>query len=141
MTERPTKVSVARTGLLDTSVFIAQESRRPLRRDLLPAELASTMITFAELSAGTLAAHDSASRARRMRTLTEATSLTLLEVDIRAAEYWAQLRVHLAQSGRRVPVNDLWIAAIALARSLPIVTQDDDFAALEDFPGVELIRV
>lgn len=112
-----------------------------MRLDLLPAHLVTTVITFAELSAGILAAQDPASRAKRLRTLTEATDLTLHEVDIRAAEYWAQLRVHLAQSGRRVPVNDLWIAAISLVHRLPIATQDHDFDALEDFPGIVLIRV
>jgi predicted nucleic acid-binding protein len=137
----PVTLSEAGTGLLDTSVFIAQESGRPMRRDLLPPVLASTVITFAELSAGTLAAQDSASRARRMRTLTEAASLTLLEVDIRAAEYWAQLRVHLVEAGRRVPVNDLWIAAIALTHRLPIVTQDQDFEALAELPGITLIHL
>jgi predicted nucleic acid-binding protein len=76
-----------------------------------------------------------------MRTLTRLARAELLDVDVRAADRWAQLRVYLAESGRRVNVNDLWIAAIALANDLPIVTQDDEFAALEDFPGVELIRV
>jgi predicted nucleic acid-binding protein len=112
-----------------------------MRMERVPAELVSTVITYAELSAGVLVGHDASSRATRMRTLTEATSLALLQVDVRAAEYWAQLRVHLAESGRRVNVNDLWIAAIALANGLPIVTQDDDFAALEDFPGFRLVRV
>ena len=38
-------------------------------------------------------------------------------------------------------VNDVWIAAIALANELPIVTQDQDFDALADFPGITLIHV
>ncbi len=67
--------------------------------------------------------------------------MPLLQVDARAAARWAQLRLHLADSGRRAPVNDVWIAAISLAHRLPIVTQDSDFDALEDFPGIQLIRV
>jgi predicted nucleic acid-binding protein len=129
------------SGLLDTSVFIASESGRPLRRELLPTDLVSTVITFAELSAGALAAQDPAARAQRVRTLTEAASLAILDVDTRAAEYWAELRVHLGRSGRRVNINDLWIAAVALANGLPIVTQDQDFDALADFPGITLIHV
>lgn len=38
-------------------------------------------------------------------------------------------------------VNDLWIAAIAVANELPIVTQDAGFDALEGAPGVTVIRV
>jgi predicted nucleic acid-binding protein len=37
--------------VLDTSVFIALEGGRPLRRETMPAEFVSTVITYAELSA------------------------------------------------------------------------------------------
>jgi len=45
------------------------------------------------------------------------------------------------ESGRRVNVNDMWIAATAMANQLPIVTQDDDFDALADLGGPVVIRV
>jgi predicted nucleic acid-binding protein len=51
------------------------------------------------------------------------------------------MRVHLAQIGRRVNVNDLWIAATAASRRLPVVTQDDDFGPVEGVAGLEVIRV
>lgn len=128
-------------AVYDTSVFIAAESGRPVKEDRLPTNSVTTVITWAELSAGVLSAPDPTSRARRMRTLTALAQTELLGVDVLAADRWAQLRVHLAGSGRRVNVNDVWIAAIALANDLSLVTQDDDFAALEDFPGMRLIRV
>jgi len=40
-----------------------------------------------------------------------------------------------------VNVNDLWIAASAASRRLPVVTQDDDFAAVEGIGGLTVIRV
>jgi predicted nucleic acid-binding protein len=55
--------------------------------------------------------------------------------------HWARLRVHLAHSGGRVNVNDLWIAAAAAAHGLPVVTQDDHFEPLEGAQGVAVIRV
>lgn len=45
-------------GRVDTSVFIARESDRPLHASLLPDELAVSIITIGELRAGVLAAHD-----------------------------------------------------------------------------------
>jgi predicted nucleic acid-binding protein len=51
---------------------------------------------------------------------------------------WARMRVHLAQSGRRLNINDLWIAAVAAARGLPVVTQDDDFGPVEAIGGLEV---
>ena len=37
----------------------------------------------------------------------------------------------LRDSGQRMPVNDSWIAATALALGVPVVTQDDDFPLIE----------
>ncbi|WP_335337524.1 PIN domain-containing protein [Mycobacterium sp. JS623] len=53
----------------------------------------------------------------------------------------ALLRVHLAETGRRVRINDLWIAAIAVSKHLPVVTQDDDFDALEGVADLSIIHV
>ena len=141
MTGEDNPVGSTDAGVYDTSVFIAAESGRPVHEHLLPAANVTTVITWAELSAGVLGSPDAASRARRLRTRTSLNETELLEVDVQAANLWARLRVHLAESGRRVNVDDLWIAAIALAHDLPIVTQDDGFDALEDFPGIRLIRV
>ena len=54
-------------GLLDTSVFIAREQRRPLGP--LPEELAVSVVTIAELELGVLAAVDPERRAQRADTL------------------------------------------------------------------------
>lgn len=46
------------------------------------------------------------------------------------------MRVHLAEIGRKVGVNDLWIAASAAAHNLPVITRDNDFDALEAVAGL-----
>jgi predicted nucleic acid-binding protein len=128
-------------GLLDTSVFIAAESGRPLDAARIPEEAAVCVVTVAELQAGVLAAADVDVRARRLATLDAVADIELLGIDERAALMWARMRVHLAQSGRRLSVNDLWIAAVAASRGLPVVTQDDDFGPVEGIGGLEVVRV
>ena len=128
-------------GLLDTSVFIASESGRPLDMARLPEESAISVVTLAELQAGVLAAGDTATRAIRMATLDSLGDIKMLPIDASAALAWAQLRVLLAEAGRRINVNDLWIAATAASRGLPVVTQDDDFAAVEGLAGLVVVRV
>jgi predicted nucleic acid-binding protein len=132
---------VTQAGVLDTSVFIASETGRSLDEAAMPDEVATTVITLAELNAGVLAAGTADIRARRLATLDAVADMVALPVDEDAAREWARLRVHLAETGRRMGVNDLWIAAIAVARGLPIITQDDDFAALEGASGFAVIRV
>ena len=128
-------------GVLDTSVFIASETGRTLDESAMPDEVATTVITLAELNAGVLAADSAEVRARRLTTLDAVADMVALPVDEDAAREWARLRVHLAETGRRMGINDLWIAAIAVSRGLPVVTQDDDFAALDGASGFTAVRV
>ena len=81
-------------GLLDTSVFIASESGRPLDTARLPDESAISVVTLAELHAGVLAAGDTATRAIRMATLDALGDIEILPIDAPAALVWAQLRVY-----------------------------------------------
>lgn len=131
----------AAAGLLDTSVFITNETGRQLDESLIPAEVATTVITVAELNAGVLAAVDSDIRAQRLATLESVADMEALPVDAEAARMWARLRIHLAETGRRVRINDLWIAAIAASRTLPIITQDNGFDALDGVANLTVIRV
>ena len=128
-------------GLLDTSVFIAAESGRPLDEERIPEETALSVVTLAELQAGVLAAEDVAVRARRMATVAAVGDIEIVGVDETAALMWAHMRVHLAQTGRRCNVNDLWIAATAASHGLAVVTQDDDFGPVEGVGGLRVIRV
>ncbi|MGL5809057.1 MAG: type II toxin-antitoxin system VapC family toxin [Nocardioides sp.] len=128
-------------GLLDTSVFVALESGRPLNADLLPDQSVICPVTIAELQAGVLIAADIDTRARRLATLDSTADIEELAIDASVAAEWARMRVHLATSGRRVTVNDLWIAATAVAHGLPVVTQDDDLEPLSGAPGLETVRV
>ena len=66
-------------GLLDTSVFIAAESRRPLDEDRIPDETAVSVVTLAELQAGVLVASDVAVRARRLATLAAVSDVEVVE--------------------------------------------------------------
>lgn len=125
-------------GIADTSVFIARESGRALDEGNLPDELAISVVTVGELRAGVLAAADVATRDRRLATLTEALTLEPMPIDQPIAEAWARLRVTLRDEGKRMPVNDSWIAATAISLGVPVVTQDDDCI---EVPGLQIIRV
>ncbi len=108
---------------------------------MLPVESAISVVTLAELHAGVLAARDTETRAVRMATLDALSDIQLIPVDADAAVTWARMRARLAEAGRRVGVNDLWIAASAAAHNLPVVTQDNDFDLLEGVAGLAIVRV
>lgn len=125
-------------GLADTTVFIARESGRLLDTASLPDEVAVSVITIGELRAGVLAATDADVRERRLRTYEAALQLDPVGIDGEVADAWARLRIMLRDAGKRMPVNDSWIAATALALNVPVITQDDDFP---EVTGLDVIRV
>ena len=125
-------------GLADTTVFIARESGRPLLASALPDELAVSIITIGELRAGVLAASDFRIRDRRLATLTTAMALDPVPVDDEVAENWGHLRLLLRETAQRMPVNDSWISATAIALAVPVVTQDDGYVVLDE---LEVIRL
>jgi len=131
----------SRPALLDTSVLIARESVRPLDTASIPDQSAVSVVTLAELHAGVLAAADTATRALRLATLDAVSIVEALPVTVEVAREWATLRVRLAEEGRSAKINDLWIAAVAAANGMDIVTQDGDFDAIEGVGGPAVIRV
>lgn len=126
-------------ALADTSFFIASETARPMNTDSIPDRLAVSVITLGELRAGVLAAGDTTSRNQRLSTMGWVLRLDPVPVDDRVAEAWAWLRIQLRDQRRRMPVNDSWIAATAIALGIPVVTQDDDYSV--GIPELEVIRV
>ncbi len=131
------RVDHAEVGLADTSLFIAIEQDRLLAGSP-PDRVAVSVVTIAELRLGVLAAGNPAVRSRRLETLSRAETLEPLPIDRQVAAAWAALLLALRDAGRRMPLNDSWIAATALAMDIPVVTQDDDY---NDVPGLQVVRV
>jgi len=126
-------------GLGDTSLFIARETGRPIDAAAVPDQIALSVITLGELRAGALTAGSLIVRDRRLSTLADALSLEVVPIDERIAETWARLRLTLRDAGQRMPANDSWIAATAMALGVPVVTQDADYDV--SVAGLEVIRV
>ena len=129
--------SRAELAIADTSVFIAVEQKRKMA-GTPPKRVAVSVVTVGELRLGVLVAAAGAARARRLETVSRAEALDPLPIDSRVAHAWAALRLALRDRGRRMPINDSWIAATAIAHRLPVVAQDGDY---DEVPGLEVIRV
>ena len=73
-----------------------------------------------------------------METLSKAEAVDPLPVDARVTPAWAVLRLALRDQRKRLPINDSWIAATAIANDIPVASQDADY---DDVPGLRGIRV
>jgi hypothetical protein len=120
--------------LIDTSVVIDLPE---IDLSRLPAEVAISAITLAELAAGPHATSDAAERARRQDRLqrTEAT-FEPLPVDAGVARAYGRVYAAIVASGRKARGRravDLLIAATAVSSGLPLYTRNpDDFNGLAD---------
>jgi len=128
-------------GLLDTSVVIDLDR---VARASLPAEIAISAITLAELAAGPHATSDADERAARQERLqrVEAT-FDPLPFDDAAARAYGRIYAAVVGSGRKARgprALDLQIASIALANGLPLYTRNPkDLRAVEHL--VEIIAI
>jgi predicted nucleic acid-binding protein len=121
-------------GLIDTSVIIDLPE---IAAERLPAEIAISAITLAELAAGPHATADPAERARRQDRLQRAeATFEPLPVDAAVARAYGRIYAAVAVAGRKARgrrAMDLLIAATALASGLPLYTRNpDDFAGLSE---------
>ncbi|MEV7680318.1 type II toxin-antitoxin system VapC family toxin [Streptomyces sp. NPDC088341] len=128
-------------GLLDTNVVIL---RKWLDPGELPAEVAISAITLAELSAGPHEVRrneeqedydEHAERARRLDILQRAENeFDPIPFDAEAARLYGRVCAAVISTGRkpRRRVADLMIAAIAIAEELPLFTTNpDDYKGLD----------
>lgn len=129
--------SAAETGVLDTSTVILLSQLSDA--SLLPNTPLITAVTLAELSVGPLVASTGKERAARQAVLQQAEAdFDPLPFDAEAARVFGQVAASLRRSGRktRARTYDAMIAAVAIARSLPLYTSNP-----KDFSGIDGLTV
>ncbi len=127
-----------RRALADTSVFVGLETKRLDASRFAGFEWGISALTLGELRLGVLQANDPESASRRLSTYQLAQRFEAIPVDESVSDAWALLVSRLRTAGRKVPINDSWIAATAIAQDIPVVTQDADYDAM---PGVQVIKI
>ena len=137
MGERPRH----RRGILDTSVIIDLDTLDPAN---LPAEVAVSAVSMAELAAGPHATSDVDERARRQDRLQRAeAAFDPLPFDNDSARAYGRVYAAVATAGRKARgarAVDLLIAATACAAGLPLYTRNGaDFEALEGLVDIVVV--
>jgi tRNA(fMet)-specific endonuclease VapC len=114
--------------LLDTNICIHIRRRRPPEvlarfQRLRPGEAVISVITYGELIFGV---QKSQLREQAMRQLMELAGLMpVIELPLRAGQFYGAMRAELEVKGEMIGNNDLWIAAHARAAELTLVTNNE----------------
>jgi tRNA(fMet)-specific endonuclease VapC len=113
--------------ILDTSGLSAMADGDPGVGPILhqAAEIALPVIALGEYRYGI---RQSRHRVRYERWLNEVlATCRVLSVDESTAGVYADIRGELKRTGRLIPGNDLWIAALARQHCLPVLSRDQHF--------------
>ena len=109
--------------MLDTNICIyAMNRRRGFDARLPLSDCGVSIIVLGELGFG---AHRSSRSAQSFAAIRDfAASVQVIDLNAEAARQYGRLRAHLRATGQLIGPNDLWIAAHALARDVPLVTHN-----------------
>jgi predicted nucleic acid-binding protein len=120
--------------IVDTNALSAMAEGEPAIEPLLlqAAQVSIPVIVLGEYRYGILQSRD---RAKYEQWLGEyLAGFRILEIGVRTAQHYADLRVELKRAGKPIPTNDAWIAALSRQHSLPILSRDRHF---DGVPGVQ----
>jgi tRNA(fMet)-specific endonuclease VapC len=61
---------------------------------------------------------------------------TVVNIDEETTQHYADIRVQLKRSGRPIPTNDIWIAALSRQYASPVVSRDRHFDFVKDLKRI-----
>ncbi len=125
--------------LLDTNICVYIRRRRPPEvlarfQRLKPGEAVLSVITYGELIYGV---EKSQFHEQAAKQLTELAGLVpVMELPLRAGQFYGAIRAALEAKGEMIGNNDLWIAAHAKAAGLTLVTNNE--LEFRRIPGLKI---
>lgn len=109
--------------MLDTDTCIYARKRAAGFAPKLPLhDCGMSIVVLGELEWGVERSSRVAENRASLRDLLA--TVQVIDLDARVARRYGRLRAHLRSIGRPIGPNDLWIAAHALARDVPLVTHN-----------------
>jgi predicted nucleic acid-binding protein len=122
--------------IVDTSALVdwARSDARLLATLPSPQRLVLPVIVLGEYLSG---AYRSTHREELESWLDRATSqVRIAAVNLQTARVYAAIRATLDSRGSPIPVNDTWIAALAVQLGLPVLSRDKHFDSVDDIQRI-----
>ncbi|MBI4906325.1 MAG: type II toxin-antitoxin system VapC family toxin [Acidobacteria bacterium] len=122
--------------LADTNIVIAYFRGEDSLRSLFygPAPIGIPWVVIGELRFGAQKAQRREEQLSYIKDLLS--NVVLVFPDLTTAELYGDIKAELEKLGRRIPDNDIWIAALARQYDLPLATRDTHFA---NVPGLRTL--
>jgi len=120
----------------DTSAIILLCRRDPQVEEKVKGKVfAITFVTMAELFLGVLKSEKR--EAAWSQTANVLVGHHIFHVSERTPALYAHIYYGLEQRGVKIPVNDIWIAALAVEFGLPLLARDEHFSRIKGLSVIE----
>jgi tRNA(fMet)-specific endonuclease VapC len=120
--------------IFDTCYFIDAQRKPEVIREVTARSqgqpLWTTIVTFGELAEGMANPTEAALE-------TAILGMSVLGIDQQTALVYGHIRRLLRQTGQMIGANDLWIASIALANQMPVITRNGN--EFDRVPGLRVM--
>jgi tRNA(fMet)-specific endonuclease VapC len=117
--------------IADTSAVIHLCRRDPKVIDQVCGKtFAITFVTMAELSVGILKSNKPEAAWNQVTEVLKGQQIFL--ISHHTAAIYARIFIELEKGGKLIPVNDIWIAALAIEAQLPILARDEHFSRIKN---------
>lgn len=115
--------------LIDTNIYShAMRSDAEIIKTLQQvAAIGITAISIGELFSGFKAGNKEKTNRQELNQFLDSPRVTLYGIDEQSAEYYCLILDQLRSNGTPIPTNDIWIAAVAFQRGMPLYTKDRHF--------------
>lgn len=97
-----------------------------------------TVISIGELIAGFKAGKNELNNREMLTEFLDSPRVVVLPIDENTAEFFGEIFNNLKKTGKPIPTNDIWIAAIAFQHGLKIVSKDRHFRHISGLPLLEM---
>ena len=113
-------------SIADTSAIVKILRSDPsIVASLRDRQFAVTFVTLAELHVGALKSNRPGAM---LQALTDGlASRVVFGVTQITSQVYAHIFVDLEKAGQMIPINDIWIAALAIQHNLPLIARDKHF--------------
>ena len=123
--------------ILDTNALSAAADREPSALEVVAAaeRLAVPVIVLGEYRLAIAQSRRRTEYENWLRDWLE--TVTVLDIDEETTHHYAAIGLELKRSGKPIPANDLWIAALCRQHSLPLISRDRHFDAVRGLDRIE----
>jgi predicted nucleic acid-binding protein len=94
-------------------------------------ELFLPTIVIAELTYGFMKGTRLEYNERKLQEIISKLDICVIDIDRNVSRKYALIYLHLVTKGRKIPINDVWIAACCMSIGGTLFTRDSHFAAID----------